>query len=128
MTISVADNGDTLLTRHTTPAKGLQVTIKQCTLDWGTVTAGVCSGTETTFLAKTAIKTLNTSSSGAATATSATAIAASAVLRLKFTIELPDQTEITTNGVLPATPIQGLSTQITWTLRETQRAATDADI
>lgn len=127
LTVSVSDNGDTLLTRHTTPSKGLQVTIKQCSIAWGTVTAGVCSGSETTVLASTAIKTLNTSSTGAATATTVTSIAANAVLRLKFTITLPDQSETTTNGVLPSTPIQGLSTAITWTLREIQRTGTDTD-
>ena len=124
LTVSMADNGDTLLTRHTTPSKGLQVTIKQCSSAWS---SGVCNDTETTVLAKTAIKSLNTSSSGAATATTLTSIAASALMRLKFIIELPDQSETTTNGNLPSTPIQGLSTAITWTLREVQRTATDTD-
>ena len=124
LTVSVADNGDTLLTRHTTPSKGLQVTIKRCSTAWVT---GVCNDTETFVLAATAIKTLNTSSTGGITATTVTSIAANEVLRLKFIITLPDQSETTTNGVLPATPIQGLSTGITWTFREVQRTGTNTD-
>lgn len=39
-------------------------------------------------------------------------------------MRLPDQNETTVNGTLPANTIQGLSTNLTYTFTETQRAAT----
>jgi len=128
LTVGVADNGATNLTRHATPSKGLQVLIKQCSIAWGTVTPGVCSGIETSLLASTAITTINTSNGGVEASLIAGSIAISEVIRLKITLVLPDQTETTTNGVLPPGTIQNLSTQLTWTLRELQRSATNTDI
>ena len=40
---------------------------------------------------------------------------------------LPDQSETTTNGTLPAGTIQGLSASLTYTFAETQRDATTSN-
>ena len=44
-----------------------------------------------------------------------------------MTTTLPDQNETTTNGTLPGGTIQGLSTTLTFTFSETQRAATTTE-
>lgn len=125
LTLSVADNGDSLLTRHTTPANGLQVTVNKCSVAWA---AGACSGTTTTLLTETPITSLNTSFSGTALSLAPGAFAANSTLNLKFTLKLPNQDETVINGVLPSNSIQGLSTQLTWTLREIQRNAGSAEL
>lgn len=125
LTLSVADNGNTLLTRHTTPAKGLQVSVNQCSVAWA---AGVCSGTTTALLAETPITNLNTSLAGSALSLIPGALASNTTLNLKFTIKLPNQDETVTNGILPVNTVQGLSTQLTWTLRELQRNAGSAEL
>lgn len=126
LTLSVADNADTLLTRNAATNKALQVTVAQCDVAWA---SGSCSGTATTLLTKTPITSLNTSASGAALSLVSGAVASNATLRLKFTIELPDaNVETVTNGVLPASSIQGLATQLTWTLRELQRNSGSAEL
>jgi hypothetical protein len=43
---------------------------------------------------------------------------------LKIAISLPASSEVTTNGVLPGGTIQGLTSTITWTFTQTQRAGT----
>jgi hypothetical protein len=55
-----------------------------------------------------------------------TALAAGASLKyLQFSLTLVQgsENETSSNGTLPASTIQGLSTNITWTITETQRAA-----
>lgn len=125
LTLSVADNGDTLLTRHTTPSKGLQVSVSQCSVAWSGAT---CSGATSILLAETPITALNTAATGAALSLISGSIASNTTMNLKFTVKLPDQNETVINGVLPANTIQGLSTQLTWTLRELQRNATSTEL
>jgi hypothetical protein len=121
--LSITDDGNTLLTRDAT--KGLKVTVAQCTVAW---TSGACTGgTATTLVGPVAISTINTSGSGSEATIWTGNTAASSVKYLKFTLLLPDQTETVTNGVLPGGTIQGLSTGITWKMREIQRAATSTE-
>ena len=114
LTIGVADPTPTKLTNDAT--NGLQVSISSCPVMW--TTAGVCGGTATPLV---------TTSASALRATAASLIpgpiAAGAVQHLKFSITLPDQNEVTANGVLPAGTIQGLAANLTWTFTEGQRAA-----
>lgn len=117
MTLKVADSAATVLT--TDAFNGLQVTAKECTVAYTTVT-GVCSGTETTVLAAIPAATLLT----AQTATFAS-MAAAAVTHAKFIISLPAGTEVTANGTLPGGTVQGLTSLLTWTFTETQRTATN---
>ena len=101
----------------TSATAGIQVTIKNCTVDW--TNAGVCSGTQTTALAATAASAL-----GSAAALTLPSTLAGAVSHLQISIALPAGTENTLNGVLPGGTIQGLTTAITWTFNETERTGT----
>jgi hypothetical protein len=129
LTLGVTDTASNTLSRNGTPAKGLQVTVTRCSLDWGTVTAGVCSGTSTTLLTTRAITTINTAGTGLVATIFAGAITNGTVFRLKFTLLLPDQDETTTNGNIasPSTSIQNATTAMTWTFRVIQRTVTDTD-
>lgn len=118
MTLKVADSAATTLT--TSASAGLQVTVKECTVAY-TTGSGACTGTETTVLAATPANTLLTAQS----ITFANAFAAGGVTRAKFIISLPTGSEVTTNGTLPGGTIQGVTSLLTWTFTETQRAATN---
>ena len=117
MTLQVAAASATLLTSDA--VKGLQVTVKECTVAYTTVT-GLCSGTESTVLAATTANALLTAQS----VTFANAFSAGGVTNTRFIISLPTGTEVTANGTLPGSTIQGLTSSLTWTFTETQRAGT----
>jgi len=118
MTLQVAAASATLLTSDA--VKGLQVTVKECTVAYTTVT-GLCSGgTETTVLAATSANALLT----AQAVTFANGYSAGGITNARFTISLPAGTEVTANGTLPGSTIQGLTSLLTWTFTETQRAGT----
>ena len=114
--LQLADSTSSLLTSDAT--KGLQIAISECSTAW--TAGGVCDGTPTTVMASTAASSLVAT----AKTVSVGSLAAAAVNRLKIEITLPDSTETTTNGVLPANTIQGLSSSLTWTFTEGQRTAT----
>ena len=107
---------DTRLTRDAT--QGLKVSVTSCPTAWA---AGVCAS-PTTRLSNIALSAINTSSTGAATALVSGAIAANEVQYLKFDVALPDINEVTTNGAVPANSIQGLTTNVVWKFKATQRA------
>lgn len=117
LTVSAADGASTLLTGDAT--KGLALTVSSCSVAW-TPASGVCGGTTTPLLASTSLLTLKTTPGSLVTG----AVSAGAVYYLQFGFTLPAQTETTTNGTLPGGTIQGLTSTITLTLRETQRTAT----
>lgn len=117
MTLKVADASTTTLT--TSAAAGLAVLVKECTVAYTTAT-GVCSGTETTVLTTTANALLSPLSLPVAAAD----LVAGAVARLRFVISLPASSEVTTNGTLPGSTIQGVTSLLTWTITETQRNGT----
>ena len=116
--LQVAATGDAaLITDGVSPAttKALTVTVKSCTAAWA---AGVCSGTTTTELVATKVSAL-----GSATAMLSASPAAGAVMHLQVTTTLPDQSEVTVDGALPATTIQGKTATLVYTFSEAQRAA-----
>jgi hypothetical protein len=115
LTIATTATPSTILTTDGT--NGLQVTIRECSAAWNS--AGVCSGTTTTALAATSLLAM-----GVAKTLTMTTLAASAVNHLQFSIALPAGSEVTNNGTLPGSTVQGLTTAITWNFTETMRAAT----
>lgn len=115
-TLTITATGTTLLT--TNAVKGLQASITKCSVAWTNAT-GVCAGTTTVILASTPLSTLI-----GTPITLQPTVAAANALQLRFSLTLPNQTETTTNNVLPVGTIQGLSTTVTWTFNETQRAGT----
>jgi len=119
ITLGVVDSAATKLT--TDAVNGLQVTVKECTVAYTTVT-GACSGTETTMLAATSANVLLSAQS---LTVAAADLLAAGVAHTKFIISLPASSEVTTNGTLPGATIQGLTSLLTWTFTETQRAGTN---
>jgi spore coat-associated protein N len=119
LTLSVSGTGTTLLT--TSAAKGLAVAINQCSVAW-TATTGVCSGTTTALGSPNSdpVATL----SGTPNTLVSGAVATSALYHLQVSLSLPNQSETTVNGTPPTPTIQGLSTTLTYTFGENQRAAT----
>ena len=126
LTLGVADSAANNLGRNATPANGLQITVSQCSVAWS---SGACSGDTTVVLTTRAITTINTANGGSVATLIAGAIGVSEVIRLKFVLNLPNQTETTTNGVIasPSTSIQNATAALTWTFREVQRTATNTD-
>ena len=125
LTLGAAVGASTLL--DSSSAKGLQVSISECSAAWTGYTLGVaaaptCGGSTTTLLASTPLSTIV---AGAVTLTNTSAIttAGSSLDNILFTVTLPNQSETTTNGVLPGSSIQNLSDTITWTFTESQRTA-----
>lgn len=125
LTLAVAGTGANLLTDAT---KGLRVTVKSCSVAWS---AGACADTGggVTVVNAQPVSALGTPAAlvtGAVTkydgTTATTALATS--YHYKVTTTLPDQNETTVNGTLPGTTIQGLSTTLTFTFNQVQRAAT----
>jgi len=119
LTIQAVDSttSPTLLT--TSATKGLFVTVTLCGGGSWNSSTGACSGTPSVLLVATPITTVISTAQSLV----AGALTSGEVVALKFEIVLPDQTETTTNGVLPASPIQNLSALIQFRLREVQRAA-----
>ena len=117
MTLKVADANTSILT--TSAAAGLAVIVKECTQAY-TATSGACGGTESTVLTTTANALLSPLTLPVAAAD----LVAGAVARLRFVISLPASSEVTTNGTLPGSSIQGVSALLTWTITETQRGGT----
>jgi hypothetical protein len=116
MTLAVSDSTPTALTTNGTT--GLQVTIQQCTVAYTAVTYA-CSGTESTVRAASSILSLATPQ---ALTLIPASLLAGGVTYLKVAISLPDSTENTLNGVIPA-GIQNKSASLTWTIAATQRTA-----
>ena len=116
MTLAVSDATPTALTTNGTT--GLQVTIQQCTVAYTAVTYA-CSGTESTVRAASSILSLATPQ---ALTLIPASLLAGGVTYLKIAISLPDSTENTLNGVIPA-GIQNKSASLTWTIAATQRTA-----
>ncbi|HXX90669.1 MAG TPA: hypothetical protein VEI83_10650 [Acidimicrobiales bacterium] len=120
MTLWVAGSPVNALTNGSAAGEGLDVTITQCSVAWSA--GGTCSGTATSILAQTAVSSMN--SAGTAVALSnVPALAASTgqVAHLQVSLTLVG-TEASTNGVSPSPTIQGLTTTLTYTFTEQQRA------
>lgn len=113
MVLGVAGTGATLLTTDAT--KGLHVTVQSCAVAW---VAGVCA-LPTTVINNAAVSTL----AGTPATVVSGAVTKNSAYHYKVTTTLPDQNETTTNGTLPGGTIQNLSTTLTFTFDEAQRAA-----
>jgi hypothetical protein len=118
MTLGASGSG--LLVTDAT--NGLQVLVKQCSTPYPNT--GTCGGTETTILASSSVASLSTP---ATLTLQSGALNSGATTYLKIAISLPASSEVTTNGVLPGGTIQGLTSTITWTFTQTQRAGTTSD-
>lgn len=116
LTLKVADAAATTLTTDAT--NGLQVTVSQCSVAY-TATTGVCSGTSTTALA-----TISANGLLSAQSLSGISTTAGGVAYLKISLVLPTGSELTSNGVLPVGTVQGVTSTLTWTFFEAQRAVT----
>ncbi len=120
VTLGVTGTGGTLLT--TDAVKGLAVAINGCSVAWtvtlGTPGSATCGGTTTPLLASTPVATLSTTPG-----TVAASIGVNASLFLQVNLTLPNQSENTLNGTPPSPTIQGLSTVLTYSFNEAQRAA-----
>jgi hypothetical protein len=114
ITLGAVGTGSNTLT--TDGAKGLQVTVKQCSVAWSD--SGTCGETETTVMASSSMLSLATP---ATLTLQPNSLLSAAVTHLQIGISLPAISEVTTNGALPEGTIQGLSTAITWTFTKTQR-------
>lgn len=110
--LAVTDSTPSLLSTDAT--RGLQVTVASCSVAW---VAGACADVGGALpQVATSLKSLTTAPVAFTTGT----MAAGETKHLKVTVTLPDQTEETVNGALPANTIQGLSAALTWTFTETQ--------
>lgn len=122
LTMSVTATGDSqLITDGTSPAtKALKVSVDSCSTSW-TPATGVCasSGTVTSLLSATTLSGLSSAQS-----LISGAIAVNEVEHLRISVQLPDQTETTTNGTPITGTIQGRSASLTYTFNESQRTAT----
>lgn len=121
LTVQVAATGSqALITDGVSPAttKALRVSITSCSVAWAPAT-GTCSGTTSQVLAATAVSGLS-----AATSIIPGSIPAGTLAHLQISTQLPDQTETTVNGTVPATTVQGQSATLTYTFGESQRTAT----
>ncbi|MGN6473474.1 MAG: TasA family protein [Mycobacteriales bacterium] len=122
LTFKVTATGSSqLITDGTSPAtKALTVAVSSCSTSW-TASTGVCasSGTVNSLLSATTLSGLSS-----ATSLIAGSIPASTVEHLKIAVQLPDQSETTTNGSAPGTTIQGQTANLTYTFDEAQRTAT----
>ena len=116
LTLAASDSVGSKLSTDAT--NGLHVTVSQCSTTW-TVASGSCSGTTTVAQSNVALSALGTPVSVVGGS-----VTAGTVLHLQVSVTLPNQTETTTNGVLPGGTIQGLSANLTWTFTEAQRTAT----
>lgn len=119
MTLAVTTGGvSNPLTVDGTTTRALRVAVNACSGTW-TPSTGTCNGTSTALVAPTPLATL-----AAPVTLVPGAIAVGAVLRLQIVVSLPDQDEVTTNGVPPTTSVQGQTVPLTFTFTERQRTAT----
>jgi hypothetical protein len=117
MTLGVVGAPANALTNGAVTGEGLTVTMTQCSVAW-TLATGVCSGTTTSILATTQVHSLATPV--ALSNIPALAAATGQVAHVQVSLGLV-ATEVSTNGVAPASTVQGLTTTLTYTFAEQQR-------
>ena len=117
MTLGITGTGSNALT---TNAAGLAVAVDTCATAWTAVTvgSGTCGGSVTAAVASTPLVTFATQSVIGA----AVPIAPAAATYARIKISLPSGSETTSNGQLPVGTVQGLTTNLTFTFTEAQRA------
>ena len=123
LTLSIADSVTSTMTGNGTI--GMAVLVSQCSGAW-TPATGVCTGTTTSLGTSTAsaLKTTPLALPVLPLTPANANILAAVIIHLKFSLTLPTGSEVTANGALPITTIQGTTASITWTLTESERNAT----
>ena len=116
LTLKLADSATSTLTSNGTI--GLQVQIDECSIAWSAT--WTCDGVKTEALATTSANALV----AAAKPLTVASLNAGAISKLRIKLSVPTSTEVTTNGSLPATTVQGQTSNLTWTFTEAQRVAT----
>lgn len=137
LTLKMVENSNSPTNLTTDATRGLHLWVQSCTAAWtlaGNNDAAVCSGSTADVLGSFG-SPVSLYSLGTATALNPSTLAANAYLYLKFSITLPNQVELITNGSATATnldgtnlasgatTIQGLTASITWTITEYQNSA-----
>lgn len=125
LTLTIASSGTpSLITDGTGLAtnKALTVTVQSCSVAW-TQATGLCGGVA--GVPEIAATTLSSFATAKALAT--TSLVPNGGLNLRIQTALPDQSETTVDGNLPATTVQGGSANLTYTFFETQRTATSTN-
>jgi hypothetical protein len=116
MTVGVVGTPANALTDGSVVGEGLSVALTQCSAAWA---AGVCSGTTTALL----VPTLASSLATAVPMTNVPSLAGTTGQLAHVEVSLTlTATETSLNGVLPSSTVQGLSTMLTFTFTEQQRA------
>jgi hypothetical protein len=116
LTLRLADSATSTLTSN--GSIGLQVQIDECSVAWSVTYT--CTGDTTSVLAATSANALTTADRSLTVAS----LAAGATSKLRIKLSIPTSSEVTTNGSLPATTVQGQTSNLTWTFTEAQRVAT----
>ncbi len=125
MTLWVAGSPVNALTDNSVAGEGLAVTITRCSAAW--TAGGTCTGSSSAILAQTHVSSMNTSGTAVALSNIPGLVASTgepAHLQVSLTLV---GTETATNGVAPSHTIQGLTTTLTYTFTEQQRAAVVAN-
>ena len=120
LTLAIASRGTaSLITDGSAPVttRALRVTVTSCVAEWEQE-KGICSDKDG---AVTQIKSAPLSDFASPQAFTDSVLAAAAGLHLQIQTVLPDQTEMTTNGTLPANTVQNGSVGLTYTFAEAQR-------
>ncbi len=116
LTLRLADSATSTLTSNA--SIGLQVQIDECSVAWSVTYT--CTGDTTSVLAATSANALTTADRSLTVAS----LAAGATSKLRIKLSIPTSSEVTTNGSLPVTTVQGQTSNLTWTFTEAQRVAT----
>lgn len=117
LSLDVAATGTPSLITDAGTSKALRVTVKSCSVVWDAAT-GACSGTTKTEVAAAPLASLET----ARPFTTTTGLTAGGITRLQVSVSLPDQNEITVNGVAPVNTVQGGTANLTYSFTEAQAA------
>jgi hypothetical protein len=118
LALQVTDSVASVLS--TDAARGLQIAVDECSVAW-TPGTGACAGTTSPVLGSAPLAGFGTRAFP-----DGGTMAAGQTRHLRLTVQLPDSTEETVNGVLPAGSVQGRSAQLTWKFTESQRTATSS--
>jgi len=122
MTLWVGGSPVNALSDGTAAGEGLAVTITQCSVAWSA--GGTCGGSTTSILAQTMVSAMNSSGTAVALSNIPALVASTGqVAHLQVSLTLIG-TETYTNGMAPNPTVQGLTTTLTYTFTEQQRAAT----
>ncbi len=117
LSLDVAATGTPALITDAGTSKALRVSVKSCSVAWDAVT-GDCTGVTKTELAAAPLASLATAHPFTAT----TGLTAGGTTRLQVSVSLPDQNEVTVNGVAPVNTVQGGSVDLTYSFTEAQAA------